>query len=324
MKWIDKNIYFETSAVNHMAELFTWRDAVATKERQAEKGNKYYLSPVTIWEILLTSDHHKRETLIFYCQHLFHEELAASPSELIVEYINNGCPNIEKQRNLASKLPMGQVWKNIVEDKRSTFIFDKENLKIKTKLLRDTSKAMAKLVLPIAAGESVGDGHLKAVADLVELISKKEGFDSKEPHDVIRRLALLFIIYILCLETDLDISPVTDFWKDQKVDEMIERVAYVLQELPILTIRGPFIQMALMAYSQTFSIGIKPSRGLFLDCLHSIYLTYMDVFLTQDEHFKVLRDAVAPNPLYKQKIYLFDELMINTQKRYIPDPKRID
>jgi len=320
MTWRNKNIYFETSAVNHMAGMFKWRDAVATKERQTEKGNRYYLSSVTIWEILLTSDHHKRENLIFYCQHLFHDELAASPSELIVEYINAGCPTVEKQRGLASKLPMGQVWKNIVEDKRSTFIFDKETLKIKTNLLRDTSKAMAKLVMPIAAGEPVGDGHLKAVADLVTLISKKESFDSKESHDVIRRLALLFIIYILCLETDLDISPVTNFWKDQDVSEMIERVAYVIQELPDLTLRGPFIQMALMAYSQTFCIGIKPSRGLFLDCLHSIYLTYMDVFLTQDEHFRVLRDAVAPNPLYKQKIYLFDELMVNTEKRYVPDP----
>lgn len=320
MTWKNKNIYFETSAVNYMADLFSWKDAAATKERQSEKGNKYHISPVTIWEILLTTDHHKRESIIFYCQHLFHEELVEGPSELIVQYIKNGCPPIEKKRAFVSKLPMAKVWKDMVDDKRKTFLIDRETLHLKTKLLRDTSKAMAHLIQPVAGGDSVRDKNLKAVSDLIIIISKKEGFDSNEPNDVIRRLALLFIIYILCLEADLDITPVTAFWEAQKVHEMVDRIYYVLQELPLLIQRGPFFQMALMAYCQTFTLGIKPSRGLFIDCLHSLYLTYMDVFITQDEHFRSLRDKVAPNPLYKQRIYLFDELKLHTEKRYVPQP----
>jgi hypothetical protein len=321
MTWTNKDIYFETSAVNHMAGMFSWKDAVATKERQTEKGNRYYLSPVTIWEILLTSNHQQRENLLFYCQHLFHEELVAGPSELIVGYIKNGCPLVEKQGDFASKLPMATVWKNLVEDKRKTFVFDHQTLTLKTKLLRDTSKEMAKLIMPVAVGESTKDAHLEAIAELIRIYSKQEDFASQKPKDVIRRLALLFITYILCLEADLDSSPVNNFWINLNLHTMLDRVFYVVEELEILTRRGPFIQMALMAYCQTFAIGVRPSRGLFLDCLHSIYFTYMDVFLTQDEHFRSLRDAVAPNPLYKKKIFLFDELQINTEERYVPDPE---
>lgn len=304
-----------------MAGMFSWKDAVATKERQTEKGNRYYLSPVTIWEILLTSNHQQRENLIFYCQHLFYEELVAGPSELIVEYIRKGCPLSEKQGSLASKLPIGAVWKNLVEDKRRTFVFDHQALTLKTKLLRDTSKAMAKLIMPVAVGDSTKDDQLEAVAELIRIYSMQEGFASQKPKDIIRRLALLFITYILCLEADLDSSPVTNLWETLNLHTMIDRISYVVEELEILTRRGPFIQMALMAYCQTFTIGVRPSRGLFLDCLHSIYFTYMDVFLTQDEHFRFLRDAVAPNPLYKKKIYLFDELQINTEERYVPEPE---
>ena len=81
------NFYLETSAVNYLADRFIYTDAIATKDLQLTKGNIWYLSPVTLWEIMLTSDKERRERIIFYCQHLFHEKLLNSPSEFIINYL---------------------------------------------------------------------------------------------------------------------------------------------------------------------------------------------------------------------------------------------
>lgn len=53
--------YLETSAVNFFMENRTVDDALATKQLQLNKGRDWRMSPVTLWEILMTSDEVLRE-----------------------------------------------------------------------------------------------------------------------------------------------------------------------------------------------------------------------------------------------------------------------
>src|SRR5687767_6928747 len=92
-----QRVYFETSALNAFAAKHTIQDAIATKAFQNIRGRGWYISPLVLWEILLTTDKLQRETLIFFAQHLFESDLLPSPEELIVRYIKSGCPAIEKE-----------------------------------------------------------------------------------------------------------------------------------------------------------------------------------------------------------------------------------
>ena len=51
-----RRFYFETSALNSFATGRTIQDAIATKALQNIKGRGWYLSPVVLWELLLTYD----------------------------------------------------------------------------------------------------------------------------------------------------------------------------------------------------------------------------------------------------------------------------
>lgn len=72
-------VYFETSAINFFAKKHTIDDAIATKAFQKIRGRVWCISPVTLWEIMLTANDSQKEDLIYFCQHLFDEELLPSP-----------------------------------------------------------------------------------------------------------------------------------------------------------------------------------------------------------------------------------------------------
>lgn len=316
MTWFDKNIYWETSAVNYMADNFGWNDAIATKGLQKVKRNRYYLSPVTIWEILLTTDELRKEQIIFYSQHLFHEKLISFPSELIINYIKQGCPLYERKYDFHSKLPMAKTWENLCTDTRLTFTYEKDKLKEISKLVQKTSKQLSKIINRI-----ILDIHSKDQEYQYQLLLEvyhKSLKDPKRSADIdsvkIQKIAMLFILYILCLEIDLDNSAINEFWKQKGIHKTFSRFEYLLHNYEILIYRGPFAEMALMAYIQ-ISNGIKSNRGLFFDCLHCIYLPYVDFFITKDDHFKRLREN--SNHILFSRIVHINELKIVTHNRQI-------
>ncbi|UPT69962.1 MAG: hypothetical protein M0D53_12580 [Flavobacterium sp. JAD_PAG50586_2] len=154
------NFYLETSAVNYLADRFIYADAIATKALQLTKGNIWYLSPVTLWEIMLTSDKERRERIIFYCQHLFHEKLLNSPSEFIINYLNAGCPLVEKRYDFHSKLSLSETWKDLVTDTQRTFIYDYEEFKQRMQLFQKLSKQIDKIINRIVLDTKVSDEEL--------------------------------------------------------------------------------------------------------------------------------------------------------------------
>ena len=129
--------YFETSVVNWLMSQITVYEAEKTKYFQRSKGRLWKLSPITLWEILMTSSDEHQDEITFFCQHLFDEELLPSPSELIISYIETGMPRVEAHRALRSNLHIANVWRELVTDKRKCFIYDKEDLRRKIKFIQN-------------------------------------------------------------------------------------------------------------------------------------------------------------------------------------------
>lgn len=319
MTFSNRNFYFETSAVNYLVDRFDWKDALATKGLQNTKGNLWYLSPVTLWEILLTSDEQRREKIIFYCQHLFHDQLINSPSEFIVNYINAGCPLVETKYDFHSKLSLNDTWKDICHDKRKTFVYDHATLKDRMKLLQKFSKQLDKIIHRVVLDITVSDDEL-SLQQFVNFFYRrvKDEIKHHDPdyHKVIK-ISILLIFYILCLEVDLDNTPQKKFWQRVGVNPSIDRLFYIMDRHKDLIFRGPFYQMAIMAFHQ-ISLDQKSNRGLFMDCLHSIYITYADIFMTNDEHFKTLKEKdIHPN--FRRLMHI-SEIEITTQLKPIFNP----
>ena len=301
-----KVFYFETSAVNYLAERFTCKEASSLKEAYCEDGNVFYLSPVTLWEILLTNNEEQKERIISFCQHLFHEKLLNSPAEFIVNYINAECPLEETKYDFHTKLNIGHTWKDLCDDPRKTFVYDFDRLKERTKHLQKLSKQLDKITNRIVLDSNIKDEEYliqQGINELYELI-KDDIVLPDIPSQKTIKLSILFIMYILCVEFDMDQSPYTEFWEGVGTDAVLDRILYIVRSKKSLIFRGPFYNMALMAFHQ-ISLKEKSNRGLILDCMHNIYITYVDVFMTNDKHFKTLKQKEL-HPNFKRINYIED------------------
>ena len=146
MQLLQTNIYFETSAVNFLAESYGAKDAIVTKGLQLAKGNRWYLSPVTLWEILLTTNPVDREQLIVFSQHLFYDYLLKSPAEICIDYIEQNCTPVQKYTDFHSSTEFAQLWTALCKDKQSTFQFDEQQLAEWTPHLKQISKKADKII----------------------------------------------------------------------------------------------------------------------------------------------------------------------------------
>lgn len=289
--------YFETSAVNHFANEHTVEEALATKRLQLHKGRDWRISPVTIWEVLMTSDSDERDRIIRYCQHLFSRELLPNPSELIVPYIEKGMPQYEPDFENNSTSRLADTWRSVVDDRRQSISFDHQELKARISATQELTKDLYKVIKSQEVVIRSSDSHAGLDYTLHNLVNELPFVKSGEPVSSEQRLhyrvALHFIIVILCAEVDFENGPIKEFWKKRKIDSTADRIYYVVTKLPELVYRGPFILMAYMAVAQAQK---KYSRGLWHDCLHCVYLPYVSYLFTTDEHFDVLRRNL-PLPL---------------------------
>jgi len=297
----NKVIYLETSAVNYLASISSYEDALATRKYHTEMKNKYMISVVTLWEILMTSNENEREKIIFFIQNALYNELIFSPSELIINFINSGCPTFEPTKSIYTKLQIGETWKDICENNQKTLTFDTEVLKNKTKVVRDFFKRID-LAISDISNESSSNNDLKLLADSVYsnlTISQSENIDKDTER--IYKLSIIFITTILCAGVEFDNSSIENYWLEKGINDTEQRVAYIFKNHEVLVHRGPFVTMALMAYNQILE-DKKPNRGLFWDALHSLYLPYVDYLLTKDRHFKELQKKVSHINFMKIKL----------------------
>lgn len=302
-----ENWYFETSAVNDLMEKLSLNDALATKHLQLNKNREWQLSPVTLWEVLLTTNEEKRDKIILFCQHLFSKELLPSPAELVVAYIEKGMPIEEKRMELKSDTQISKTWKDLVEDRSLTFRLDHADLKNKVKFIQKTTKNIHNIVKYgdiIVSSEEAFSGLDSSLTRLVEKIPFiKAGEPATKDQKLTYKVSLFFIFILLCGEAELENDVIKQFWEKVGINCPNCRIHYVIEELTTLIHRGPFILMALMAIAQAKG---KYPRGVWYDSMHSIYITYSDHFFTNDEHFNAFKTFI-PEPLIKYKVHLIAE-----------------
>jgi hypothetical protein len=315
-------IYLETSAVNYLADKYHCGDAKATRIYHELKGTKFYISPITIWEILLTADEGRREVLILYMQNIGYRQLINSPSELIINYIKAGCPLVEKQYNFHSHLQMGETWSDICDNTNKTLRFDQEPIKKGSKLFLYAINQASKLIEDVGIVTlEKGNKHPDQIW-LDNILLKLKGMLYDEMDSETKRtlkISVLLLLFIMCSQMDLDNTPIKEFWKERGIDGTYDRLEYLLKHHEELVYRGPFVMLAKMAIVQ-LNKGGKPTRGIYWDMLHSLYLIYTDMFFTNDSHFVKLKNSMD-HPALK-RITLLSEASIFTAKTMdlIPNP----
>lgn len=307
----NKILYIETSAINHLASISSLEDAIATRQYHIEMKNKYMISVVTLWEILITSDDIEREKIIFYIQNALYNKLIFSPSELIINFINSGCPIFEQKKSIYTKLKIGNIFEDICMDNRKTFIFDKQELKQRTNVIRALFIRID-LAISDISNKTTTRNELKLLADSVyQSLSFSTSEKIDKDTERIYKLSIIFIITILCAGVEFDNTPIENFWSEKKINDIGQRIDFIFENYEELVYRGPFLSMALMAYNQ-IQEDKKPNRGLFWDALHSLYLPYVDFLITKDKHFKELQKKV--NHINYLKIKLIEKDTIKWRK----------
>nr|VFJ63175.1 MAG: hypothetical protein BECKDK2373C_GA0170839_110411 [Candidatus Kentron sp. DK] len=314
----DTIIYFDTSAVNYVSEKFTIGDAIATRGFQEVRGRRWSLSPITIWEILSTTDEQRREELIYFSQHLFSKQLLPSPEELLVAYISQGSPLVEKPRALISNSPFAVTWRDICLDTRKTFILDHEEIRRRTRMITSIVKDLHRLTRNRDIALNRYEPHVAWDISLAQVVTNltwvKKGETPSDFELSLYKISAFYILFLLCAEIGVDPVPIRNFWAKIGIESTMERFRYILKYHETLVHRGP---IAVMAYMTLIQARKKFSRGIYWDSLHSFYLTYVDLMLSEDEHFVELRDAL-PKGVNALKIQKTSELHWTFHERENP------
>jgi hypothetical protein len=310
----NSKVYLETSAVNLLADKYLGQDGKATKIFHGVRGTDFYISPVTIWEILLTNDPGRREVLIYYIQNIAHRELINSPAEFIVNYIKAGCPLEENKYKFHSKSSLSTTWTDICDNPAKTFVFEKDNLDKMSKSIRAGFSEANKMIEDLGITGLTLNEKQQSQHSLEQLLKAMKTIKYEEMTDRNRRqfkISLILILIILCYGIGFADNAVESFWAKLKVSDTTDRFHFIITHHESLIYRGPFAVLSEMVLTQ-MEKGAKPTRGIFWDVLHSIYLVYTDYFFTADLHFKLLRDK--NDHLNYKKIVFLPEVTIFTAK----------
>lgn len=307
-----KRIYFETSGVNYLSDLIFSNPnfgSLATRKLQIEKGRKWQISNVTLWEIFLTKDENRRYDLFHLSRCLFYDTLICSPEEIIVNYIKSGSPIIEKQYELDSKALFSKEWTFACANLNYAFQPDGELLESFTKHFRflgeyfvKTSKGYS--LQPITQldefSTKISSSYLKYI---YEKILKQ---CDCEIDDEIRNYigySMQVIIIILCFGIGYDQQTIENFWNTDRKIEPLERLELCADKFPEIFFRGPLANITKMIILQSKN---KTGRGMYFDSLQSIYTTYSDMFVTNDEHFLKYKEENDNDPNMQKVISIKD------------------
>lgn len=275
-------------------------DAVETKELQLLKGRDWCISPVTLLEILQTSEPERRNEIVEFAQCLFSSELLASPEETIIHYINQGFPSEEKKVRLYSQSLLANVWRDTTTNHKYINI-DIEQLKYRNKLLKSFTKMIHQvingndnIIIPTSENESF-NYSLETWLNSLDFIKNTPPY-TKEIRTIFK-LSILYLILLICCHVGPDQDTTNSLWKKIGIDKTKCRINYALSNWEPLIYKGPLSTLAKMAYSQS---QVKFSRGVYNDSLHAMYLNYTDFLFSDDGHFKDLQHALAGTPYFNR------------------------
>jgi hypothetical protein len=224
-------------------------------------------------------------------------------------------PINEKKCNLHSILPLASTWEDICRNRDKTFVFDQEDLKVRSKMIQELFKLANKEITStplIISSENETTELQRLVSKKIQQLKTIKYREQPTDNKIKLKLSLLLILIILCNETTLDNQPIKDFWSEIGINNTFERLDYTIKNMESLITEGPFIVLAEMTYVQ-LKEGGKPTRGIFWDVLHSIYLIYSNMFFTNDNHFNKLK--LENNHLIYNRIINMEEAKWFTAKR---------
>ena len=299
------SFYFETSAVNFLYDLFSQEDkfsSVETKKFQISKGRKWYISCVTLWEIFRTKDKKLRHDIFDFCRSLFYDHLIACPEEIILNFIKSNCPVLEKPYNLNSSNSelFAVEWHRACKDKNFFFEPDRQQLDSYTESMLFIGKYLYRKQngYELKTSQELMDQsyHLLGIR-LENLLSKLLGEFEKATDEIKRFVSIVFhlALIIICYGITLNNQIFEHFWSSMKISRPLQRIEWLVEEKRSLFLRGPLANIAKMMILQADS---KYSRGIFFDSLHSLYITYTDLYITSDNHFVDFKNKINdPNIL---------------------------
>jgi hypothetical protein len=304
-----EKVYFETSAFNYLLKSIRFESFLNTRELQRRRGRQLFVSPVTLWEAMLTGKN--SDFLLFAAQNLFSEQMLAAPSEIIVRYLLNAYPENKVNYKIFTDLELGNIWGRMAHDNSVTFQYDKEKLREKTKFLRSISTNLSSIVKYPTITPS--DPNLQGVANIVHtyyeclyddgFLPKREG--KRYDLEILYKLFILIVLVFFILNLDLDSGVIEDFWRNVGLAENDEtkRVMYIFEKYPELLKRGPLLEITIMAYHQ-LQLGRK-NRGLIMDSFHMVYAPYVDTIISADQDFSELR---SQEKHYSRKLVHISEI----------------
>lgn len=311
-------IYFETSSVNYLSDLVSNNPnfgSLATKKLQLEKGRKWQISNVTLWEIFLTKDESRRYDLFDLSRCLFYDNLICSPEEIIINYIKSGCPVQEMQYELDSNALFSKEWSLACKNLDYAFQPDREQLESYTAHLR----FMGQYFIKTSKGYTLKSfKHLDEVSDKINGAFLKNLFDKLVKHynrpvdendKIYIGYCLQVVMIILCYGIGFDQPTIENFWNKKKNTEPLERLETAVNQFPSIFFRGPLANITKMIILQSKS---KSGRGMLFDSLQSIYTTYSDLFVTNDHHFLKYKNENTNDPNMLKVISIKDMNFFNT------------
>jgi hypothetical protein len=283
--------YLETSAINFFCDQMEEQDALATRQLQRSKGRLWLMSPVTYFEMSLTGSTDRRDQIFGFAQHLLHDELIASPEELIVGFIERGCPLVDPITSWQSAMPLADAWRRVANVSDETFDLTQKVIQHTAKVQRHLGSIAERILTSTTIDPNDWNeaDHFQLIIELCrsQLPPRKRlSFIPEDIEEPLEILTIFFVFSMFCCLNTLNPFPYLKFWKEKNCSDPVSRLRWLLDHLPIIFLRGAFIEMALAAITQYRG---KPTRGLIFDVLHFVYLPYVRKFLTTDGHF----DGVA-------------------------------
>jgi hypothetical protein len=286
------NIYLETSALNYIKELTKDSSgAQATRLVQDAKGQRFFISPVTLWEIMMIGDEGEREAMIDYCATLCQELLPKSPGELLIDFIKSDCKRnvYESDEAFRCKGGIASIWRAVCRKPGTSIDFDYDAFSEFTTQLKSLSKRVDKLLHTfIFTGEfDSGDNGLNTVVNIAygalgEHMPAPEGVYAKYVVPI-RKIQIALVYLVLCCEQDIAHEPIKQFWSELGVDKQLLRLDHLIKNVPYVFNSGPMEVVANVISFQMHEQKGKANRGAIHDGLHAIYLLFFDIFLTNDE-----------------------------------------
>lgn len=300
-----QRVYIETSAFNFLIDNVGLAAFEATRAYQREKGVIFVTSPMLLWEIMLNGDRQRADMMLMAAQALFDPVLLGSPTELAVRYLRSAYPQNVVNYEVNSALPMAELWAGMTSDFGRTFNYDVEELRRKSQPMRDIAKNLSAIIADKPQPSSNVDLARRFVTMTYGALSDDLltwGLD-----EIIAKFVILYAYLLLLTSSDLDGSAARDFWREKGFVGSREgaQVTAVFRDYPEIFVRGPILEMAVMAALQ-YRSG-KTNRGAIYDGMHMVYAPYVSAFLSNDAAFLALAES---QPHYQARLFHMSQIKI--------------